>query len=90
MADGDELDEGRALADLCDEFEGRVRVVDASVPFRDFGASRVFHGEIETVKCFEDNSFVKRVLSEPGHNKVPMTMIIIRPTACVIADFKHF
>ena len=29
-----------------------------------------FHGEIVTVQCLEDNSFVRKALSKPGEGKV--------------------
>lgn len=54
--------------DLCDEFAEDVRVCD--LQFRTFGQSRSFYGSVMTVKCFEDNSLVKQVLSEPGKGKV--------------------
>jgi regulator of ribonuclease activity A len=59
-----------ALADLCDEFGEQVRVLDASIPFRDFGGRSCFSGEVETVKCYDDNSVVKSTLAQPGEGKV--------------------
>ena len=38
--------------------------------FRDFGGTTRYHGPIDTVACFEDNSFVRDALSEPGDGKV--------------------
>jgi regulator of ribonuclease activity A len=38
--------------------------------YRDFGRRKRFAGTIATVKCYEDNSFVKLALEEPGHGRV--------------------
>ncbi len=38
--------------------------------FRQYGGRRHFQGEIRTVKCYEDNVLVKRLLSEPGKGQV--------------------
>ncbi len=38
--------------------------------FRDFGGRTRFAGSVSTVKCFEDNSFVKAALDEPGGGRV--------------------
>ena len=38
--------------------------------FRDYGKRVRFAGIVSTVKCFEDNSFVKAALEEPGHGRV--------------------
>ncbi|WP_290653729.1 ribonuclease E activity regulator RraA [Aquisalimonas sp.] len=54
--------------DLCDEHSERLSV--ASPLFRDFGGRREFHGEVSTVKLFEDNSMVREALAEPGAGKV--------------------
>jgi len=54
--------------DLCDEFSDRVQVLEPL--FRDFGGKRNFHGEIVTIKCYEDNSLVKSTLSGKGQGKV--------------------
>lgn len=54
--------------DLCDEFPSDVRICQED--WRHFGGIHKFYGEIVTVKCFEDNSFVKKCLNEPGCGKV--------------------
>lgn len=56
------------LPDLCDEHPEAVRVCQTQ--FQHFGKHMVFHGEAVTVKCFEDNSFVKSLLNAPGEGKV--------------------
>jgi regulator of ribonuclease activity A len=38
--------------------------------FRDFGGYSVFFGQVETVKCFEDNSRIKEALAEQGQGRV--------------------
>lgn len=55
-------------ADLCDHHYEYVKIAEQT--FRDFGGRRTFHGVIETVKSFEDNSLVKEFLAEPGAGKV--------------------
>ncbi len=54
--------------DLCDENEGKVKV--ATPMFQAYGGKTRFHGQIQTVKVFEDNVFVRDLLSEPGTGKV--------------------
>lgn len=54
--------------DLCDENEGKVKV--ATPMFQAYGGKTRFHGQIQTVKVFEDNVFVRDMLSEPGTGKV--------------------
>ncbi|MGY6629465.1 MAG: ribonuclease E activity regulator RraA [Wenzhouxiangella sp.] len=55
--------------DLCDQHPERVRVV-TGLHWRSFGGNARFHGTIETVRCFEDNSRVKEALAEPGEGRV--------------------
>ena len=38
--------------------------------FNDFGGEISFSGPISTVKCFEDNSFVRSQLEQPGQGRV--------------------
>ncbi|MDD3837155.1 MAG: ribonuclease E activity regulator RraA [Phenylobacterium sp.] len=57
-----------AVADLCDEHEGEIEVCE--LQFRDFGGRAAFSGPIRTVRCHEDNSRVREVLSEPGEGRV--------------------
>ena len=58
--------------DLCDankaNADGSFRVLPPV--FRDYGKRTRFAGMIATVKCFEDNSFVKAALEEPGNGRV--------------------
>jgi regulator of ribonuclease activity A len=55
-------------ADLSDEYTDITRV--AQPMFQSYGAKLKFSGEILTMKCHEDNSLVREMLGEPGHEKV--------------------
>ena len=57
-----------SVPDLCDEHFEEIRVLEPL--FRDFGGKRKFHGEIVTVKCFEDNSVVRDLVAQDGSGKV--------------------
>ena len=54
--------------DLCDEFEGEVRVAEPL--FRDYGGAGSFHGPIVTVRVFEDNVLVRETLETEGRRRV--------------------
>lgn len=62
----------QATCDLCDEHKndnsGRFRVLPPV--FRSYGGRTKFAGVVSTVKCFEDNSFVKVALNQPGEGRV--------------------
>jgi len=49
-------------ADLCDEFSDTLQIVTPM--FQSFGGNKRFSGIIQTVKIFEDNVFVREMLSE--------------------------
>ena len=55
--------------DLCDNNAEIVRVADP-IGFKDYGGKKNFFGRIQTVKCFEDNSFVRKALEQDGEGKV--------------------
>ena len=57
-----------STADLYDEHEGKVQVVNAFL--HNFGQRTHFSGPISTVRCFEDNSQVRAALEEPGRGRV--------------------
>ncbi len=61
-----------ATCDLCDahknDGDGDFRVLPPV--FRDFGKRLKFSGPVSTVKCFEDNSFVKAAADSPGLGRV--------------------
>jgi regulator of ribonuclease activity A len=54
--------------DLCDLYPALVRIAEPL--FRNYGGRRSFGGEVVTIKCFEDNSFVKETAGKPGRGKV--------------------
>lgn len=54
--------------DLSDNHPEKVTAADSI--FRDFGGRKMFHGEIVTLKIFEDNSFVRKTLEQNGEGKV--------------------
>ena len=38
--------------------------------FRDFGGRTAFHGQVKTIKVFEDNALVRSTLETPGEGRV--------------------
>ncbi|MDP2225851.1 MAG: ribonuclease E activity regulator RraA [Moraxellaceae bacterium] len=54
--------------DLCDEHPDAVSVCEPM--FASFGGRETYGGQIETVKCHEDNSRVKEMLATPGKGRV--------------------
>lgn len=61
-----------ATCDFCDAHKDGSDPGFRVLPpvFRDFGAQPRFAGEVATVRCFEDNSWVKAVLDTPGLGRV--------------------
>ena len=61
-----------ATCDLCDvsrnDTSGRFRVLPPV--FKNFGAVEKFQGVVVTVKCFEDNSWVKDAVDTAGQGRV--------------------
>lgn len=61
-----------ATCDLCDlhkgDYSGLFRVLPPV--FHDYGGVCKFFGPVATVKCFEDNSFVKAAVDSPGAGRV--------------------
>lgn len=57
-----------ATTDLCDEYGDEIQIADPI--FKSFGGRPAFCGPISTVKLFEDNSFVRQALEEPGNGQV--------------------
>ena len=55
-------------ADLVDEIGPDVRSCDTQM--RNLGGRVAFSGKISTVKCFQDNALLKKVLSEPSEGGV--------------------
>lgn len=54
--------------DLCDAYEGKVRVLEPI--FNNYGGLSAFFGQAVTIKCFEDNSVVKELVSQPGKGQI--------------------
>ena len=44
--------------------------LETLIEFKNFGGTRSFHGEIQTIQCHEDNSFVKKELSKMSDSGV--------------------
>ena len=57
-----------SVPDICDDHLPDLQVLEPL--FTAYGGRKKFRGEIVTVKCFEDNSFVKQTLAKEGHGKV--------------------
>jgi len=55
-------------ADLCDDHSDSLSI--AQPLFNDYGKNISFSGEISTVKCFEDNSLVRKQLEQAGNGRV--------------------
>ncbi len=56
-----------ATADICDAHPD-ANVADPA--FRNYGGAVQFFGPVETVRCFEDNSIVRKALESPGEGRV--------------------
>lgn len=54
--------------DICDDFAEKIRVLDPI--FNNYGGRFSFFGEAVTIKCFEDNSVVKKLVDEGGKGRV--------------------
>ena len=54
--------------DLCDQYPDKVRVLEPI--FNSYGGRTDFSGQAVTIKCFEDNSVVKKLVDEPGFGRV--------------------
>jgi regulator of ribonuclease activity A len=57
-----------SIPDLCDDFPNELQVLEPL--FTEYGDKEKFSGEVVTVKCFEDNSLVKKTLGTDGSGKV--------------------
>ena len=55
--------------DLCDAHPDKVSIAEP-IGFKDYGGARYFSGKIHTVKCYEDNSLVRKALELSGEGKV--------------------
>ncbi len=57
-----------ATTNLCDAHEAAVQVL--TLPWLDLGGRKTFHGQISTIKAYEDNSRVREAVAEPGKGRV--------------------
>ena len=55
-------------SELCDMFTEQVDVLDPI--FEHYGGITSFGGQVQTVKCFEDNALIANVVSTEGRGKV--------------------
>ncbi|NKB77578.1 MAG: ribonuclease E activity regulator RraA [Gammaproteobacteria bacterium] len=56
------------VSDLHDEHGASLQLVDPV--FTNYGGIGVFHGEVETIRVFNDFLLVKKTLLSPGENRV--------------------
>ena len=57
-----------STCDLCDQFPDRIRVL--APIFRHYGGRTRFSGSIATIKCFEDNVFIREAAVEEGRGRI--------------------
>lgn len=55
-------------SDLSDE-NSDITIAEP-IGFKDYGKKKSFYGKIHTVKCFENNTFVRKALEKNGEEKV--------------------
>lgn len=55
--------------DICDEYGDQIKVAEP-LGFKHYGGRNAFAGQIETIKCHEDNSLVRTAVATPGAGKV--------------------
>ncbi|NWF39855.1 RraA family protein [Mariprofundus sp. NF] len=54
-----------------DLYDAHLEALQVAAPiFRDFGGRQRFHGEIVTLKAFEDNTYLKAAFETDGRGKV--------------------
>ena len=55
-------------SELCDTFAEQVDVLDPI--FEHYGGTTSFGGQVQTVKCFEDNALIATILEQDGRGRV--------------------
>jgi regulator of ribonuclease activity A len=55
--------------DICDEYGEQIKVAEP-IGFKHYGGRKLFSGQIETIKCHEDNSLVRSTVATAGTGKV--------------------
>lgn len=58
----------KPTCDLYDDFGDELEILP--IGFKSFGGRRTFFGQVETVKCFEDNTSIKELSNTPGNGRV--------------------
>jgi len=54
-----------------DLYDQHLETIQVATPiFKNFGGRKKFHGQICTVKAFEDNTFIKKAFEDDGTGKV--------------------
>nr|WP_086940513.1 putative 4-hydroxy-4-methyl-2-oxoglutarate aldolase [Thaumasiovibrio occultus] len=56
------------LPDLCDAYPHQAHWLP--IQWRHMGGKKCFWGEVVTVRCYHDNSYVKRWVNRPGEGRV--------------------
>lgn len=56
-------------ADLCDKYSDTLKIAEP-IGLKNYGGNTAFMGTIHTVKCFENNHFVRAALEQDGSGKV--------------------
>ena len=64
------MNEAPATCDLCDQHLANPDLRVLPAVFSSFGGRRRFCGQVATVKCYEDNSWVKAAVESPGQGRV--------------------
>lgn len=57
-----------ATADIWDAYADELTLLNLNL--KSFGKKTSFYGEVITLKLYEDNSYVRKILTESGKNKV--------------------
>lgn len=55
--------------DLCDDYISELKIAKP-LGFKDLGMKKSFHGQIVTIRVFENNPLIRKTLSEDGKGKV--------------------
>ena len=55
-------------ADLCDQYQSEIDLLQLDLI--DFGTKENFSGQAITLKVYEDNSYVRKLLEQNGKGKV--------------------
>ena len=57
-------------ADLCDDEEKLGCVHLRTINLKDYGKQKRFSGKVATVRCYEDNSLISKVLDQIGKGRI--------------------